>query len=225
MLIAERNAMMVSGTATAKSYITRDPIAIYDGLENAGYGVHDSTATAWTDLSGNGKDMTLYNGALFDVNCLRLTGLVNNKWAFAEYIGSLIGRLRYTIEVCFVGERTSTYNTPLATTQDDYSLYTSGNIWTWKNPRGNISITDSGTAQFKPFIINYSTIYSYDVVPDTFLSRNCRIGGTSDRHALKGSVFAIRLNAGNLTQDELRYNRQIDMLRFPEAFSSAGGGV
>lgn len=41
---------------TAKSYVQDGLVAMWDGIENAGYGVHDAAATTWTDLSGNGYD-------------------------------------------------------------------------------------------------------------------------------------------------------------------------
>ena len=41
---------------TAASYIKDGLIALWDGIENAGFGIHDDEATVWTDLSGNGYD-------------------------------------------------------------------------------------------------------------------------------------------------------------------------
>ena len=55
---------------TAKSYVQDGLIAMWDGIENAGVGVHDASATTWKDLSGNNNDLVLQNGAHFDVNSL-----------------------------------------------------------------------------------------------------------------------------------------------------------
>lgn len=38
---------------TARSYLQDWLIAMWDGIENAGWGVHDASATTWKDLSGN----------------------------------------------------------------------------------------------------------------------------------------------------------------------------
>ena len=43
----------------AHSYVQKGLVACYDGIDNAGTGVHDSTAATWADLSGNGFDGTL----------------------------------------------------------------------------------------------------------------------------------------------------------------------
>lgn len=41
---------------TAKDYVQDGLISMWDGIENAGWGVHDPNATVWKDLSGNGHD-------------------------------------------------------------------------------------------------------------------------------------------------------------------------
>ena len=49
---------------TAADYVQDGLIAHYDGIENAGYGIHDSDKSKqiWKDLTVNGYDMTGYNG-------------------------------------------------------------------------------------------------------------------------------------------------------------------
>lgn len=66
MLINLRNAMM-SGKRkpTAKSYVQDGLVAMWDGIENAGWGIHDQNATEWKDLSGNGRDLTVRDIALW----------------------------------------------------------------------------------------------------------------------------------------------------------------
>ena len=73
----------VSGSETPYSDSMRDLLVLwYDGIENAGEGIHDPTATTWTDLSGNGNDGTItdgtwasdhlvFNGSTTWVNCGR----------------------------------------------------------------------------------------------------------------------------------------------------------
>ena len=48
----------VACAATSASYVQRGLIAQWDGIDNAGTGVHDPDATVWKDLKGN-LDMTL----------------------------------------------------------------------------------------------------------------------------------------------------------------------
>lgn len=59
MNVAARIGMWSGGTKmpTARDYVRDGLIAMWDGIENAGYGTHDPNATVWKDLSGNGYDL------------------------------------------------------------------------------------------------------------------------------------------------------------------------
>ena len=53
MLINLRNALMAGKrTPTARDYVQDGLVAMWDGIENAGWGVHDAAATTWKDLVG-----------------------------------------------------------------------------------------------------------------------------------------------------------------------------
>ena len=41
-----------AGSPTAKDYIQDGLVAMWDGIENAGWGTHNSSATTWKDLLG-----------------------------------------------------------------------------------------------------------------------------------------------------------------------------
>ena len=49
---------------TARDYVQDGLIAMWDGIENAGWGVHDAEATAWKDLAGE-HTMTPSSGAVY----------------------------------------------------------------------------------------------------------------------------------------------------------------
>ena len=64
MMIAARNSFLMGGgssTPTARDYVQDGLIAMWDGIENAGWGVHDAAATVWKDLSGGGNDVPVTN--------------------------------------------------------------------------------------------------------------------------------------------------------------------
>ena len=44
---------------TASDYIQDGLVAMWDGIENIGLGMHDSTSQTWVDLTGNGLDLTV----------------------------------------------------------------------------------------------------------------------------------------------------------------------
>ena len=45
-------ATLMSAAKTARDYVQSGLAAMWDGIENAGWGVHDATATTWKDLVG-----------------------------------------------------------------------------------------------------------------------------------------------------------------------------
>lgn len=70
MLIAARNAMMAGGgKPSAKDYVQSGLVEFWDGIENAGWGVHDANATEWTGLiSGNILSSVLATGGSITAN-------------------------------------------------------------------------------------------------------------------------------------------------------------
>ena len=61
MLIGMRNALFGGAKLSAKSYVRDGLVMQYDGIENVGFGDHDSTATAWHDLTNNNSNAILVN--------------------------------------------------------------------------------------------------------------------------------------------------------------------
>ena len=60
------SACCAFGGLSSKSYIQDGLLVHWDGIENVGSGLaHDSGATVWKDLSGNGLDMTIPQGSSF----------------------------------------------------------------------------------------------------------------------------------------------------------------
>lgn len=53
MLIAGRNAMLTGAASVENPYYEENLIAQWDGIWNAGLGVHDDNATTWKDLAGS----------------------------------------------------------------------------------------------------------------------------------------------------------------------------
>ena len=73
MLINLRNALMAGRrTPTARDYVQNGLVAMWDGIENAGWGTHDASTTVWKDLIGN-RDLTCPSSSdgLFESNCWR----------------------------------------------------------------------------------------------------------------------------------------------------------
>ena len=92
MLGARTGSWAKSGSVvpTARDYVQDGLIAMWDGIENAGWGVHDGVSTEWVDLVG-GADFTLTENGSFDESSFVCNGLS------AKGDGISLG-LGYTIE-------------------------------------------------------------------------------------------------------------------------------
>ena len=61
---------------TARDYVQDGLVAMWDGIENAGWGEHDATATTWKDLVGN-MDCSTSSGIatpVFNANSISFDG-------------------------------------------------------------------------------------------------------------------------------------------------------
>lgn len=75
------------GVPTARDYVQDGLVAMWDGIENAGWGVHDPNAMVWKDLSENGWDFSLnpnmnrasFGDKYFDMKQVSSNG--NDVWA------------------------------------------------------------------------------------------------------------------------------------------------
>ncbi len=74
-------AAATATTLPATAYAQEGLVVQYDGLENAGPGVHADGITAWKDLTGNGHDLPLDTGDTVGtdrVNIVRATRTASN---------------------------------------------------------------------------------------------------------------------------------------------------
>lgn len=96
MMLAARGIFLAARRnrkPTARSYVQDGLIAMWDGVENAGWGVHDPNATTWKDLIGS-DDMSFNLAPTVDAD-----GFV---YPNGGYSSSSIARTlnAYTIEIC-----------------------------------------------------------------------------------------------------------------------------
>ena len=67
MMLGARTAVWAkSGMPTAKDYVQDGLIAMWDGIENAGWGGHDPAATVWKNLVGT-EDMVFNQSFEYDI--------------------------------------------------------------------------------------------------------------------------------------------------------------
>lgn len=216
---------------TAKSYVQDGLIAIWDGIENAGYGVHDANATTWKDLVGS-RDLKLFSGAYFKDNSLYAPN--SSKGAYYEFkIDALF------CDSCFLVSA----NTALAG-YNDTSVFALGDsvglgltAMTGSSGYGINYIRNSAT---RISFINRNIVNVPCSVAVDFSSMKAYVGsvpqtmGTIGASANKSSsfsllgrrdvngeafygpreMFSLRLYSRALTADEIAANYAIDKERF-----------
>lgn len=93
-----------SGPPTASSYVKDGLIGMWDGIENAGLGVHDESAQTWTDLTGLTGDAIKIGSPSWTINAGATSGNNNIFRVAFNNSSPLISAIKggeWTLELCF----------------------------------------------------------------------------------------------------------------------------
>ena len=63
---------------SAMDYVKNGLVAMWDGVDNAGWGVHDPEAAVWRDLTGNGYDGVVGSSVQVETNAMLFAGVANS---------------------------------------------------------------------------------------------------------------------------------------------------
>ena len=208
---------------TAKDYVQDGLVAMWDGIENAGWGKHDGTSTNWVDLIGN-KNAIIYGGYWGN----NYYGIGSN---YATFSGELFGwPSGYTIEFIFNGTNDgSRYASTLGCLDDVYSWFNrDGLYWEFKQ-KGAVVRPRLSPFLYKSYYYKFdgtnNCSYGYHDGSSSGSSSGMKadvlntlwfIGGTDSLHRLgaDAKMFAIRIYNRYLSSQEVSYNYSIDKARF-----------
>ena len=241
---AVASAVCADGAITSQSYVAPGLVAQYDGIDNAGVGVHDDSAVTWVDLTGNGYDGTVTNavGWLADgwtnsVNCkpvtlgngisaITATGLYTIQFACTP--------ARDDVRECFFSQYDS--NIKSIGIEHNANGNTQGYLRFYSNAegvgylaqtqpflkdawaQGSITVTN-GTKKVGFWkngeLLQSNTFESTD--QKTYDACPSVIGGepnTGRDMAFRGTYNAFRLYNRVLTEEEMKLNYAVDSVRF-----------
>lgn len=210
-------------------YVREGLVAMWDGIWNAGFGIHYESATIWKDLIGE-KDVTLSPNGSFSENALVCSGL-----GYAASDGSTFTKEDIkTIEIVFDGERTSSGILMVASgfNVNRSQIVSIGGNYLFTM---NVSSSSAGLKNRCPIPssgkVSASLLYSdtdfvKSVVNGTeasvdysFRSLACNVicfGGRSQNTDVpfSGSIFSVRLYNRLLSDEEIAQNYSVDQRRF-----------
>lgn len=229
MLIAARESFAVHsrGTPTARSYVQDGLIAMWDGIENAGWGVHDPNATVWTDLVGGQWGSWNIQGVGSDHAVFNLASQLKT---FASYV-----EVPATIELslfdvtstggCFLNINNKTNWNGMATNGMlcPYFYTNSGITYQFFSKQIDVSWAGRDFCDNSTFSVQYSmtgiVAYANGATRKTATVTN---GGTTRYYGIAGyanknftgKVRYLRLYSRALTAAEIAANYAIDTERF-----------
>ena len=231
------NSRAILPPPTARDYVQDGLIAMWDGIENAGWGVHDPNATVWKDLTGNHVLSYEFTPSFTD-NAFELPGI--NKVAHCEsnLWRDAVNSNQCTVEICFKGYSFGGNNSIIAlsvgiASNTERAWWQWGNVAfgyrlssasTWSKdtllPRGE---TDDVSLSFpladmymngtrvvtgSPGTLN---IQSKTLVIGRIGSYTSRINGFV---TMRADIHSIRIYNKVLTAEEIAHNYKIDKERF-----------
>ena len=235
---------------TSRSYVRRGLVAQFDGVDNAGFGLHDGATNVWTDLTGNGSDGDV--AAIVSWTSNGWTNASDGKpvtvpaGAVSEALGSgaftmqiACNPTRDTARECFFGQ----YNQSGAFSLEHnngstssgrvrfYCSYGSDYLSPAVVPKDVFtSLSCSVTPSSQISWVGFDTVYT-NTASFTAPSPDCRsvLGGEFWRAnmAFQGTYHAFRLYDRVLTEAEAKANAAVDAIRFdgasPSDFTLVGG--
>lgn len=238
-------APMALASSTA-SYIRNGLVAHWDGVENAGRGVHDPSATVWKDLV-EGREFTLYNVTVED-NGMVFAGAQTSygELGAADTAATFENASDGTLEIVYASRSTSESQIIL---QSSEASGHAASIW-----QSSRFLAACGSANNSPYF-NFTSGKATNIVSVLYTSAkpgtarvngnrltsaglDCWVGATDvttigtrtskSNNPFNGAIYSIRVYNRRLTDEEIDANHAIDRKRFiegdlsPETISCAG---
>ena len=210
---------------SAKSYVQNGLVALWDGIENVGYGVHNSNSATWVDLVG-GRIATLTEHGYFSNDAFVCDGLGH---AAVDGNRFLLESILH-VEIVYYSESDGILAT-ISGYADNGSIfikktgaYVSCNTVqsAGANLKNRVESPNLASASFSyqnldcitAFVngIQSAPVYKFDTCSTTKIC----FGGRNEYTDVpwKGCIYSIRVYDRNLTEEEVLYNYEIDKERF-----------
>ena len=205
---------------TARDYVQNGLIAMWDGIENAGWGVHDPNATVWKDLIGS-SDLSMTGRVIGNNFVGSRAGSPNvdvhpgycHTWEIVQRVNS--SEAGVTAPFTRVGPYTATGKYSTTSTMDRFIA----RLFNWQSYYSvdsvpfirHIAMTGDGTTISRYFDGQLSNQNSSTAAPSSDVFSLRELSGAS---GFSVDFMVIRLYSRALTADEIAHNYAIDKARF-----------
>ena len=239
MLLGARQFFEKRGKSapTARDYVQDGLIAMWDGIENAGWGVHDAAATTWKDLVGD-YDLAISQGAQFDSTCFRTNGVAKAAYSTTAYFLKDVTYYEAVFKMLTIADRTTNpYVSLVVARQRNGTHSTQKNvIIANENPASYMppnfcfnkrtavradTLDHSACCGFIDSSVNFLMLDGSEISVDTYplyqgvFSDGISVGSsTNSSYVCDGRLYSFRVYSRAPTAAEIAANYAIDKERF-----------
>jgi hypothetical protein len=211
---------------SAKSYIQDGLVAMWDGIENAGWGVHDPSAINIFDISGNGHILEFSGAHEINADSFYIDG-TNGAYA---YVSDLSFGSPVSMEMCiemyakdqygrFIGEGRGlcayggTANSRIGYL---YGFGKDGAFDTYIDPGFGVVFSQTLTVETSLASLFFNGEFASSMACENsqYSGISYIFGRVSPGRGISGKVYNFRLYSRALTAEEIVHNHNIDRQRF-----------
>ena len=237
MLVAARDGAWAKSGYTAHDYVQVGLIAMWDGIENAGWGLHDADSTEWKDLTENHSSFSVsddkwgvdclikYSNSVSVVDSVMFRDAVLSGNVSMEVVCRLVREyiaLQDSTPICLCKAANS------SSSRDYWFWCSSKNVWQTVCKRRlsggeknleklNISCLERCLLSFSGDAIYHNGMITNQLVDDggyTDIGTTLQLGRLGGFNYFHGEICSIRLYNNNLSAEEIAHNYAVDKSRF-----------
>ena len=225
---------------TSSSYVRENLLAYWDGIDNAGTGVHDNAAVSWKNLVTGGRDLAIYKAewTSSSLRCLGKPGTASLAARAADGTGTLSFK---AFEAVFANGANGEYSTVVFSGGYLRYFVLGTSYAMWKNNERSTAINNQAPGRMslawlqdsKKVQANGEQIQYGDQSGTWDLTgiQAVHVGGkyADHRYSYNGDLYALRAYGEEPTAAQTAFNYKVDRARFglpPVAYtwSAVGDG-
>ena len=243
MLPSFADSGVANMSVSSLSYVQEGIVAQWDGIENAGRGSHDSSATSWVDLSGNGHNLGNFtagvtwtdNAFVYPDDPHQVCASVNNTTPISgsdyaswdlSYTEASPRHSPYPFVFGFSGEWKGFALCPGYGGVMTHNHTSDAHIWSLPEASQTLNEMHTVFADYGSLPSTVASACYFDGLPLSTMSKSDGwgttnhglgyVGGNTGNkyYSYRGRLHALRLYSRSLTLPEVQLNRAIDLVRF-----------